>query len=386
MKPVRVALVGVGGIGGYHRRVLHNLPEFEFIAAAERHQDIQADAVAEVQSWGVPMYEDIWEMLDEVDVEGICIACPHHFHAEYTLGCLERGIHVLCEKPTTVTIQDARAVAETAQRTELFAGVDFQYVSYPHSRQLKQMLVDGVIGELREIIGVLAWKRLDEYYTRSHWVGKRFVEGRPCFDGVLMNQAVHLLNSALQLGTRRPVFAEPVAMQAELYSVHAGIETEDLACLRAQLDEATLYAYATTCKMEGNERTTFEIIGSEGTVTWDESRALITRNNGEEIILDTPHDRDDIHRNWAQCIRGEAEELYAPASEGLKATLAVNAAYSSAGRIQRITWDDAAEIGDLIDTASDQRKLFSEMNIPWAYQGNKIDLTNYTEFQGEIVL
>ncbi len=384
MKPVRTALVGVGGIGGYHRQIIHALESYELVAAAERYQEKQAEPIAEVKSWGVPVYEDIWQMLDDIDVEAITVATPHHFHAEYTLGSLERGLHVLCEKPVTVCVQDAYREVELAREKGLFVGVDFQYTGYPHSSKLKQLIMNGDLGELREIVGIMAWKRTDEYYSRSHWAGKRFVEGRACFDGVLMNQAVHLLNSALQMGTREDEHAAPREMQAEMYTVHDNVEAEDLACLRANLGEATLNLYATTCNMHEPERTTLEIIGTKGVANWDTSRVTVKLDGRDEIVFEEPCDRDEIHKNFIACIRGEATRLNAPVDRALKATLAINGAYTSAGRIEKIGWNAMDDIKSFIDEAAAQRKLFSEMGAAWAYAGRKIDMTGYRSFDGQL--
>ena len=384
MKPVRTALVGIGGIGGYHRRIIHALEEYDFVAAAERHQERQAEHMAEMEEWGVPVYADIWEMLDAVDVEAVTIATPHHFHGEYALGCLERGLHVMVEKPVTVQAQEAYAVERLARDRGLLVGVDFQYTGLPHSRKLKQAIMEGRLGKLWAVVGVMAWKRTDEYYGRSDWAGKRFVEGRACFDGVLMNQAVHLLNTALQMGTREDTHAAPLDMQAEMYTVHDNIETEDLACLRASLGEATLLLYATTCSMEHPERTTLEIIGEKGVAAWDGSKATLGVEGEEEVVFDDPSDRDEIHKNLIACIRGEASRLNAPASEALKATLAINGAYTSAGRIKRIGWEAVSDIRALMDEASEQRLLFSEMGADWAFEGQMIDMRDYREFTGDI--
>lgn len=380
MQPVRTALVGIGGIGGYHREIIHALPEYEFVAAAEKYPEQQAAAMAVMQERGIPVYGDIWEMLDQHSVEAVTVATPHHFHGEYTLGCLERGLHVLCEKPVTVRIEDALREAEAAEGRGLRVGVDFQYTGYPHSKRLKQLIVEGGLGELQSIVGLMAWWRADDYYSRSHWVGKRYVEGRACYDGVLMNQAVHLLNTSLQMGTRQATHAVVQDMQAELYTVHDNIETEDLACLRASLGEATLHFYATTCKQEGSEYTRLEIIGSKGTARWSDGTATVALNSGEELTFEEPADRDEIHRNFVARIRGEAARLNAPLEEGLKATLAINGAYTSAGQIKRIGWEAVADIGALLEEAATSRKLFSELGADWAFEGRKLDMRGYSEF------
>lgn len=384
MKPVRTALVGVGGIGGYHRKVIHGIEGYEFVAAADRYPETQASHVEELKSWGVPFYPDIWEMVEAQKPEAITIAVPHHYHAEYTIGCLQRGINVMCEKPVTVRIQDALQELELVRDRGLWLGVDFQYTSFPHSAALKQFIMDGKLGELQSVVGVMTWKRTDEYYTRADWVGKRFVEDRACFDGVLMNQAVHLVNSALQLGTRDAGYATVRDMQAELYTVHDNIDTEDLACLRGSLGEAELTFYATTCALELPEVTSLQITGAKGVADWDSAKAVVRLNSGEEVVFDQPTDRDEVHKNFIACIRGEADRLHAPVEEALKATLAINGAYTSAGRIQRIGWEAMADITRFVNRAAEERKLFSEMGAPWAYEGRKIDMEGYDSFDGRI--
>lgn len=382
MNPVRTALVGISGIGGYHRQLLHEAPYAELVATADRFLERPAvqEAAQELQEWNIPVYTDIWQMLDKEEVEAVVIAAPHPFHAPYTAGCVERGLHVLCEKPVTVLGTDGLRNVQLAQKKGRFVAVDFQYTGYRHSLMLKEMICDGALGELKEIVGVMEWKRTDEYYKRSDWVGKRFYEGLPCFDGVLMNQAVHLLNSALQMGTRAPGHALPERLQAELYRVHE-IECEDVACLRADLEEATLHFYATTC-CEADCRTTLEIIGTKGRARWNTSQAIVEIQGQEPIVLNMPTNRDAIHANLMNCIRGLEKTLLAPASEAVKATLTINGAYLSAASIPRVSWEELGDIRSIMDQAAEKRQLFSEMDIPWARAGEIIEQADFVRFNG----
>ncbi len=382
LEPVRTALVGISGIGGYHRGILREASEVEFVAAADRWQDRERvqEAMAALQEQGVPVYGDIIEMLDAVDVEAVVIATPHPYHAPYTDACLERGLHVLCEKPFPILASDGMALVEKARQKKLFVGVDFQYAGYEHSLALKDLICNGDLGELREIIGVMEWKRTDEYYLRADWAGKRYYDNLPCWDGVLMNQAVHLLNSSLQMGTRERARAIPQRLQAEMYRVH-DIECEDTACLRADLGEATLHFYATTC-CDADHRTTLDIIGTKGRASWDTSKAVVHIDGKDEIVFDMPTDRNAIHSNLMRCIRGEAKELLAPASESVKPTLTINAAYLSSGSIPRVSWDELGDARSLLDQAADERKLLSEMGVAWGRPGEVIEQADFTQFAG----
>jgi predicted dehydrogenase len=285
------------------------------------------------------------------------------------------------EKPVSVLASDGFKVAGLAAKKKLFVGVDFQFTSYPHSVKLKELICNGELGELREVVGVMEWKRTEEYYERADWVGKRYYDGLPCWDGVLMNQAVHLVNSALEMGTTEKNLAVPQRVQAEMYRAH-NIETEDLAAFRADLGEASLYLYATTCCDE-DYRTTVEIIGTKGRASWDLERAVVKIAGKDEIVFEEPSDRNAIHHNLVACIRGVDSKVLAPASEALKPTLTINGAYASAGMIPKVSWDQMAGLRELMDAAAEERKLLCEMpGVDWGSAGEMVEVSDLARFSG----
>ncbi len=385
MEPVKAAVVGVSGIGRYHRNIMHELDDVDLVAAVEKYPEREkvADHVEEVEEWGIPIYDDIIPMLDQVgdELDYVALAVPHHWHAPYAIECLNRGIHVLVEKPLTILAQDGWEVAKLAEERDLHVAVDFQYTAYPHSHRLKEFIAEGGLGELTDVIGVMQWKRTDEYYERGHWTGKRYADGLPVWDGVMMNQAVHLINTSLQMGSRVEDHAMPRAVQAELYQAHPNIEVEDLAAIRADLGEATLHFYCTTNCCE-RYRTDLDIYGTKGRAEWDTERAVVYLDGEEDpIVFDDPTDRDEIHLNLIAAIRGETKNLHAPAEEAVKATLLIDGAYASAGKIQKVPWSDMTGINWLVDYCAEQRKLFSEI-LDWPYRSEAVEITEDFRFDG----
>jgi len=384
LQPLRGAVVGVSGIGGYHRGIMHSLEDVDLVAAVEKYPDREkpGEGIAQVEEWDVPVYNDIETMLDEVEgLDYVTLAVPHHWHAPYTKMCLNKGINVLCEKPVSVLAQDGWEVARLAKEKGLHVAVDFQYTGFTHSHKLKEMIAAGELGELTEVVGVMEWKRTDEYYERGDWTGKREAHGLPVWDGVMMNQAVHLINTALQMGSRIEDHATPRSVQAELYQAHANIEVEDLAAIRADLGEANLYFYCTT-NCDDSYRTSLTIHGTKGWASWDTDKAEIHLEGQEEpIVLDDPANRDAIHENLIAAIRGEVKEVYAPASESVKATLVINAAYASAGEIRKVPWCEMTGIHSLVDYAAAQRKLFSELSS-WDFASEAVEVDESFKFEG----
>ncbi|MCX7599510.1 MAG: Gfo/Idh/MocA family oxidoreductase [Armatimonadetes bacterium] len=383
MRRLRTALVGVGGMGSSHRRLLHESEFFELVAADERYHDRQAEAVAETRQWGVPVYEDYWEMLDaHDDLDLVVIAAPHPWHGVYSVAALERGLHVFVEKPVTVTVQEGLALLDAIQESGRLVGVHHQWTSTGATRELKDFLCAGSLGKVKEVTAIMKWYRSQEYFERNEWAGRRYVEKLPCWDGVLLNQGVHLINSALQLSTRQPGYALPSRVQAEVYRIH-DIQTEDLACLRCELDEGALHIYLTLCA-DKDHSPSVVIRGEHGEAEWNGTQATVKLHDGTEVVFDDEPQGDDTHRNMAACILGLESRLYCPAQEALKATITVNAAYLSAGRIRKLSAEQAGDVGALIDAAAARGALFSELPTApkWTVAGEIVETADVTSFDG----
>jgi len=111
MQPVRTAVIGVGYLGRFHAQKYASLPESQLVAVADSEPEARARVAAET---GCTAVADYRELLGEV--EAVSIATPTPQHHEIARQCLERGLHVLVEKPITETPGQARELIEIAQR------------------------------------------------------------------------------------------------------------------------------------------------------------------------------------------------------------------------------------------------------------------------------
>ena len=111
MQQVRTAVIGVGYLGRFHAQKYAALPEAELVAVVDANQQNREQVAAETGCRPVADYRDI---LGEVDA--VSIATPTPLHYPIARECLERGLHVLVEKPITTTIEEARSLVETAAR------------------------------------------------------------------------------------------------------------------------------------------------------------------------------------------------------------------------------------------------------------------------------
>lgn len=112
MNPVRVGVIGAGALGYHHVRLLRQMPEFRLSGFFEVRPERAAQVSTELE---VPAYSDIDTLLDDVDAVTIVVPTPRHFAV--ASRALERGKHVLIEKPITATVEEADALLHIAART-----------------------------------------------------------------------------------------------------------------------------------------------------------------------------------------------------------------------------------------------------------------------------
>ncbi|MGI8507815.1 MAG: Gfo/Idh/MocA family protein, partial [Gemmatimonadaceae bacterium] len=109
---MRVGVVGAGGLGFHHIRILREMVEFRLSGFVELRPERAAEVSRELE---VPAYADLDTLLDDVDAVTIVVPTPAHF--DVARAALERGKHVLIEKPITTTLEDADALLDIAERT-----------------------------------------------------------------------------------------------------------------------------------------------------------------------------------------------------------------------------------------------------------------------------
>jgi len=111
MDTVRTAVIGVGYLGRFHAQKYASLPDSTLVAVVDASTEARDKVAAEV---GCRAVADFREVLGEVDA--VSIATPTPLHYPIARECLERGVHVLVEKPITETPEQARALIATAAR------------------------------------------------------------------------------------------------------------------------------------------------------------------------------------------------------------------------------------------------------------------------------
>jgi predicted dehydrogenase len=155
---LRLGMVG-GGPGGFigavHRIAARLDDRYELVAAAlSSDPERGRKAAIDLHIAADRAYASFSEMAaaeakrpDRIDA--VSIVTPNHLHFAPAKAFLEAGIHVICDKPLTTTVEDAVTLAQLVRKTGLVFGLTHNYTGYPTIRQAREMIAAGELGKLR---------------------------------------------------------------------------------------------------------------------------------------------------------------------------------------------------------------------------------------------
>lgn len=157
---IRLGMVGGGRdafIGGVHRIASRIDDHFELVAGAfsatpEKSKASAADlGVKEDRAYGDYLEMAKREARLKNGIEAVAIVTPNHMHYPVAREFLKRGIHVICDKPMTATLVDARKLARLAETSDALFVLTHNYTGYPMIRQAREMIASGLLGALRVV-------------------------------------------------------------------------------------------------------------------------------------------------------------------------------------------------------------------------------------------
>ena len=164
-QPIRLGMVGGGQgafIGAVHRMAARLDGHYEFCAGALSSDRDRAIAsarelgLAEDRSYA--SYTDMigGEAARDDGIEVVAVVTPNHLHFPVAAACLEAGLHVICDKPMTVTVDEARALRKLAESRDRILAVTYNYSGYPLIREARAMVRRGDVGTIRVVQGEYA--------------------------------------------------------------------------------------------------------------------------------------------------------------------------------------------------------------------------------------
>jgi predicted dehydrogenase len=340
-KKLRYGFIGAGGIAGEHMTHLALRKDVELVAMADPDEASMARHTAK---FGVARsFKDWRQMLAEEKLDAVSVCTPNKLHAECTIGALESGCHVLCEKPLAGSAEEGARMVETADKLGRKLVIGFQYRFNARTQFLRQAADGGQFGHIM-------FARVQALRRRGipNWgvFGRKELQG----GGPLIDIAVHVLEMThYTLGSPTPVSASAdmftyIGNQPSdrIESAWKGWDyktynVEDLAVGRIRFANGTVI-HLETCFAAHIEKDywSFQLMGEKGGATWDPPR--IFRDEDGYMVDKSPawHADEKIEKMFRRKMNNFVDHvLYdeptlAPGRDGLAVQRMLDAMYRSA--------------------------------------------------------
>ncbi|MFN8222100.1 MAG: Gfo/Idh/MocA family oxidoreductase [Gaiellales bacterium] len=276
MSTARIGVIGAGFWASYqYLPFFRDHPEVELVGAVRKDEQ-GLDAFK--QTFGLEIATSSVAELLAAGLDGVVVSSPHTLHREHAIAALESGAHVLVEKPMTITLTDARAVAAVAEATGRTVGVAHGWNYQRLTNWAKDLLAEGRLGRITSVTGYMSSCLTDLFSGRSGYgvldVGGFPVEAEAATwakadagGGYLYGQLCHLIAIALWL-----VPDEPEDVFARAHLLGNGVD------LDIQVSVA----------LEGGIVASF---GGQGHEPWGRRHACDLRIAGENGVLTLDYDR-----------------------------------------------------------------------------------------------
>jgi len=190
-RPIRFIITGYGYIGKRHAHMIQNHPGAVLEAVIEIAETVRTEAeqagVRAFANWDEARAHYGTDLAPHLDVA--VIATPNGLHAEHALEAIESGLHVVIEKPMATRAADAERIMHRAlQRSrQVFAVMQNRYS--PPSQWLKDIMRQGLLGDIYMVQVNCYWNRDERYYTGQNWHGSKDLDG-----GTLFTQFSHFID------------------------------------------------------------------------------------------------------------------------------------------------------------------------------------------------
>lgn len=294
---IRYGMVGGGPgafIGAVHRMAAALDGEWELVAGAFSSDAAKSAETGRELGLGPARVYASYEAMaaaeaalpDVERIEAVVVVTPNHLHHPVARAFLERGIHVVCDKPLTTTVEDAEDLCRLTAERKLVFGVTHNYTGYPMVKEARARVRAGELGPLRKVVVEYSqgWLRTlleAEGQKQAAWRGDPEKAGVSSALGDIGSHAHNLVRYVTGL--------EVVRLFADLGTVVEGRALEDDATVLLEL-EGGVRAVLIASQISTGERNhlRLRVYGADAALDWrqeEPNRLRLVDPNGDERVL-----------------------------------------------------------------------------------------------------
>ena len=339
-RPLRLAVIGTGGMGGAHVAGMAAIPDVEVTWVVDIALD-KAEALA--ATTGARPTASMDEALADPDVDAVLIALPTSLHRMATEAAARAGKHVFCEKPIARNAEDGEAMVAACREAGVTLMIGHVVRFFPEYQRVKEMLDRGDLGRIATIRATRTNPPVQE---RSPWFADVEKNG-----GVVLDLMVHELDTMCWL------FGDIERLYAHGLTYTEWQPKRDYAAASLRFRSGAI-AHIESSWSHSNHRTAFEITAQHGMVRFDSERSatlVLERNVALTDKLDRPariYSRPGVlgpHQReiaaWVRSLR-TGEPVPVSGEDGVRAITLANAVLESMRTAQPIFFAEGTIAAD----------------------------------------
>ena len=338
--PIKIGVVGLG-VGRWHLQRYQEVPGVTIQALCDQNAEtLQKNAT----EFSAPQsFTDFDKFLAEADIDAVSLAVPNFLHKPMTLAALDRGWHVLCEKPMALNAADALEMRAKVRATKRKFMIHFNQRFRAEHQYFKAIIDSGKLGDI--YYATTGWRRMRGIPKFGGWFGQKKMSG----GGPLIDLGVHMLDLT------RWLIGSPkaVTVSASTYS-HLGRSMAE-----EQKKEFDVEDLAAALNFEEREKVYLELSGKKGglsNVTFDykdTTTCIFREENGamvKTVPLKYPEAFEHAQAHFVRCIREDLEPS-AGASDGVEIMRILDAIYASATEQREVVMKETDFTHPLVEGA-----------------------------------
>jgi len=315
---VRVGMIGMGGHMNSHSKALGDIPDAKVVAIVDPIPEHRANHMGRYPHLAnVAEYDDARSMLRKEKLDAVVIASPHVFHFEQVMAALDRGCHVLVEKPMVCRIDHGLKVSRKVRQTGLVLTIGYQRHTMGPYRYVRREIAAGAIGKLKAVA----------CYQGQEWLkgtkGKWRQDPAISCGGQLNDSGSHLIDIMLWM----------TGLQAETVSAQI-----DQCGTRVDINSAINVRFTSgavgTVTVFGDSPTWWEdisIVGDKGAFYFRERMGLVQQvgmRDAQYVVDAAALGSASVSLDFIRAIQGKTKPV-APAECGLRVIELTEAAWKS---------------------------------------------------------
>lgn len=318
---INAAVIGTGYIGPVHIEALRRISGVTVRGVCDANPEL---AQRTAENYNIDkVYRDYREALADDLVEVVHICSPNRLHFSMNKEAIERGKHVLSEKPLAMTRAEAEELTELAERRKITTGINFCYRYYPVVLETALRIRRGEAGDVRMATGT--W--FQDWLSRPtdwSWRLERRESGESniaadlgshWFDLVQFATGLQVTEVLADFATLVPVRRKPTRQvlafekAQDVSSEEVKVELEEYAAILFRLSNGAPGSFTTSQASNGRKSDTeFQIYGSKSSLAWNHSRSnelwIGYRDKPNETLIESPVLQDPASGAYASLPTG----------------------------------------------------------------------------------